>query len=107
METAEGGSTVAFDPYTQHSRPALTLANGTVYIAYAASCPDEPGAFHGWVFGYDAGSFTPKVFLTTPNGDEGGIWILATDWAPTPAATSILPRQRRLRHSECSSHRPW
>jgi hypothetical protein len=73
--TGDGGSTVVFDPHTELNRPALTLANGTVYVAYAASCADELVPFHGWVFGYDAGSLTPQsIFLTTPNGNEGGIW---------------------------------
>ena len=38
LGTGDGGSTVAFNPYTEHNRPALTLANGTVYVAFAASC---------------------------------------------------------------------
>ena len=74
--TADGGSTVAFDPHTEHNRPALTLANGIVYVAYAASCPDELTPFHGWVFAYEAGTLTQQgIFATTPNGDDGGIWM--------------------------------
>ena len=38
--------------------------------------PDQLGPFHGWVFAYDASTFTPQgIFLTTPNGADGGIWM--------------------------------
>ncbi len=70
----------------QHSqRPALTLAGGRVYVAYAGNADTNP--YHGWVLGYNATNLqllTNYVFCTTPNsaaaqyGDnsgEGGIWM--------------------------------
>jgi hypothetical protein len=56
-------------------RPALLLSNGTVYMA-AASLGDY-GPYHGWVLAYSAATGTLEqtgVLLTTPNGEEGGIW---------------------------------
>ena len=73
--TGDGGSTVTFNPYNENDRPALTLVNGTVYLAFAASCADQV-PFHGWVFAYDASTLTQQgIFLTTPNGSFGGIWM--------------------------------
>ena len=70
----DGGSTVTFDPQKHHQRSGLALANGTVYIAWAAH--EDATPYHGWLFGYDASDLTqaPSVFNTTPNGGLGGIW---------------------------------
>ncbi len=58
----------------QHSRPGLLLLNGTIYIGYASLCDGAP--YHGWMFAFDAATFTQiGVFNTTPNGNWGGIWM--------------------------------
>ncbi len=64
---------VSFNPYTQHQRPGLLLANGVVYLGFASHGDMQP--FHGWLLGYDAKSLK-QVFVwnTTPDGSEGGIW---------------------------------
>jgi hypothetical protein len=65
--------TVRFDAAPQLQRPGLVLTNGQVIIAFGSMC--DRGAFHGWVFAYDAASLKRTgVFLTTPNGSHGGIW---------------------------------
>lgn len=65
--------TVTFDPAPQLQRPGLVLTNGQVIIAFGSMC--DRGAFHGWVFAYNASSLKRTgVFLTTPNGSHGGIW---------------------------------
>jgi hypothetical protein len=65
---------INFDGKQQNPRPALLLLNGVVYICWA-SLGDRP-PFHGWVLGYDAGTFQQvAVFNTTPNGADGGIWM--------------------------------
>jgi hypothetical protein len=47
--------------------------NKTVYVT-AASFVDQ-GPYHGWIFGYDAGTLKQTgVFNDTPNGIGGGIW---------------------------------
>ncbi len=64
---------VSFDPLLQQDRPALTLANGVVYLSFASHCDIQP--FHGWVLGYDETSLAQTVvFNTSPNGEEAGIW---------------------------------
>jgi hypothetical protein len=67
------GTTVPFNPLTQLGRPALTLSNGIVYLAFASHCDIDP--FHGWVLGYNETTLAQEVvFNTTPNGTNGGIW---------------------------------
>jgi hypothetical protein len=68
------GGVVAFNPVTANQRPALTLANGTVYVAFASYCDTPP--YHGWVLAYDAQTLAQKAaYNDTPNGGEGGIWM--------------------------------
>ena len=74
--TGDGSSNgqIAFDNLHQLNRPGLLLLNGTIYIAYASHCDNSP--YHGWLFAYDAATFTKKsVYVTTPNGGMGGFWM--------------------------------
>src|ERR1700733_2991118 len=64
---------ISFDPLLQHDRPALTLANGVVYLSFASHCDIQP--YHGWILGYDETSLAQQiVFNSSPNGGEGGFW---------------------------------
>jgi len=68
---------VLFSTLHDIQRPAMLLANGNVYIAWA-------GQAHGWVMAYNATTLAQvAVFNTTPNGTLGGVWQsgsgLATD----------------------------
>ena len=74
--TGDGSSNgqLAFDNLHQLNRPGLLLLNGTIYLAYASHCDGSP--YHGWLFAYDAATFTQKsVYVTTPNGGMGGFWM--------------------------------
>jgi len=74
---------ITFDALHHLNRPGLLLVNGIVYLAYSSHC-DRPPA-HGWVFAYDAATLAQKsVFITTPNGFFGGIWMSGA----APAADS-------------------
>src|SRR6202008_141068 len=65
---------LVFDNLSQMNRPGLLLMNGTIYLAYASHC--DFGPYHGWLFAYDAATFTQKsVYVTTPNGGLGGFWM--------------------------------
>jgi Concanavalin A-like lectin/glucanases superfamily len=73
------GTTITFDAKQQLQRPALTLLNGVVYVAYAGYADTDP--YTGWVLGFDAATLQlTKVLNTTPNDGsdahegEGGIW---------------------------------
>lgn len=70
----DGTAMVSFSPKMEHQRSGLALANGTVYLAWAAHEDAQP--YHGWLLGYSASdlSLLPSVFNTTPNGGLGGIW---------------------------------
>ena len=70
----DGSATVTFSPKMEHQRPALALANGTVYVSWAAH--EDATPYHGWLMGYSAANLLlpPSVFNTTPNGGLGGIW---------------------------------
>ena len=72
--SGQGGSTVTFSPIFQNQRPGLLLLNGVVYVAYASHCDAQP--YFGWIFGYNAGTLAQmSVFCTSPNNNEGGIWM--------------------------------
>lgn len=75
------GKTVPFIANRQQQRPALTLLNGVVYVAYGSF--DDTDPHHGWILGYDAATLQLRqVFNTTPNllnppgpnAGEGPIW---------------------------------
>jgi len=68
------GGKVAFNPPTQMNRAALLLNGGNVYIGFGSHCDVAP--FHGWLFSYNATTLVQNnVFMTTPNGGLGGIWM--------------------------------
>ncbi len=68
------GGTLAFDPFRENQRPALTLANGEVYIAWASHGDQTP--WHGWVMAYNAATLHQDYYYcNTPNGSSGGIWM--------------------------------
>ncbi|MFZ0284104.1 MAG: pyrrolo-quinoline quinone [Terriglobales bacterium] len=73
--TGEGSvkGVVKFDPLHEAQRPGLLLANGTLYIAWASHCDNQP--YHGWVMGYDESTLKQTlVWNSTPNGGLGGVW---------------------------------
>ncbi|MGH7866274.1 MAG: pyrrolo-quinoline quinone, partial [Candidatus Dormibacteraceae bacterium] len=60
------GGELTFTSHRQLQRAALTLANGRIYIAFAAYGDQTP--YHGWVIGCDAQTLKPNsVYVTTPN----------------------------------------
>src|SRR5207248_3142741 len=74
--TGVGGTNgvIPFVSEDENQRSALVMSNGIVYVCYAGYCDTPP--YHGWIFGYDANDLSQKIiFNTTPNGDEGGIWM--------------------------------
>jgi len=81
---------VGFDPLKENSRAALTLANNSIYIAWASSCDVDP--YHGWVMSYDAQTLAQKAVLNVnPNGTEAGIWLSDTGPAVDAEGNLYVP----------------
>lgn len=71
---ADANGNVHFVALRHNSRPGLLLLNGVVYICFASNISDVV-PYHGWFLGYDATTLQQAyVYMTTPNGQEGGIW---------------------------------
>src|SRR5271165_3815622 len=68
------GPYFTFSPLEQIQRSALTLTNGLIFVAWASYCDNPP--FHGWVMAFNKNTLLPSgVFMPTPNGIDGGIWM--------------------------------
>lgn len=65
--------TPGFTPGLQKSRPGLAFANGNIYLAFSSHC--DQGAYHGWVFAYNATTLAQVAAPSdSPAGVQGGIW---------------------------------
>ena len=63
----------AFDPAIHLNRTPLLLLGGVVYVGYGSHC--DKGAYHGWLFGYDAKTLQlVRTYNTTPTGTWGANW---------------------------------
>jgi hypothetical protein len=74
------GTAVNFSPLWENQRPALVLAGGNVYIGWSAHCdlgdPNQNYNWWGWLMSYNATTLAQTaVFNSTPNNNEGGIWM--------------------------------
>ncbi len=68
------GGILTFDPLQELNRPGLLLNNGNLYITWASNCDADP--YHGWVIAYDETTLQQTgVWVTTPNGYRGGVWM--------------------------------
>jgi outer membrane protein assembly factor BamB len=67
------GGNLRFDPKAGNQRPALTLVEGAVIVAWASHEDFRP--YHGWVMAYDAETLRQRAaWCDTPDGADGGIW---------------------------------
>jgi FKBP-type peptidyl-prolyl cis-trans isomerase/outer membrane protein assembly factor BamB len=67
-------SMVSLNPETNNQRPALSLANGTLYVGWASFCDTRP--YHGWMISYDPSTLEQTgVFNASPDGNMAGIWM--------------------------------
>ncbi len=64
---------ISFNPQLENQRAALLLQGDNVYISWSSLC--DFSNYHGWVMAYDDETLAQTaVWLTTPNGKQGGIW---------------------------------
>jgi hypothetical protein len=74
--TADNDPTVTFDPYVEHQRAGLLLANGVVYIGFGSHC--DIGKWRGWILAVSVGGGSPRmqsVWTTeVSNGTGAGVW---------------------------------
>src|SRR5882724_6148052 len=64
---------VAFQSNVQNQRSALTLVNGTLYVAYGGYCGDA-GQYRGFVFGINTADPTKVGSWYTKDNRQSGIW---------------------------------
>ncbi len=70
---ADSAGHVRFNAARENNRSALQLANGQVYVAFAAHSDYRP--YHGWLIGFDETTLQPvQWFNTAPNAGGVGIW---------------------------------
>lgn len=68
------GGNLLFFPKYEFQRTGLTLANGNVYIGFAAS--DDVRPWHGWLMAYNTTTLSQVgIWCSTPNTYGGGIWM--------------------------------
>ncbi len=61
-------------PMHKLQRPGLLLANGNVYVGIGSMQDMQP--YHGLLFSFNAQTLAQQaVWVTTPTGSEGGIWM--------------------------------
>jgi hypothetical protein len=68
------GTTYNFNATYQRQRPALLVANGSVYAAFGSFCDFSANISRGWLLGWSTGSLTPlasnqvlDILATSPN----------------------------------------
>jgi hypothetical protein len=57
--TLSDGTTFNFNAKYQRQRPALLLANGSIYAGFGSFCDFSANLSRGWLLGWTAGSLTP------------------------------------------------
>ena len=64
---------IAFNPRRSNQRPALTLANGNIYLAWSSH--NDIGPYYGWVMSYNATTLQRNAYFNaTADGNMAGIW---------------------------------
>src|SRR5580658_4214516 len=65
--------TLTFVTKDQNQRPGLTLANGTIYLAWSSH--GDLGSYHGWAMAYNATTLSQiATYSDVTTGSKGGIW---------------------------------
>jgi Chitobiase/beta-hexosaminidase C-terminal domain/Legume lectin domain len=74
IQASYNNGALDFDPLTNNNRTGLLQSNGNIYLAWASHCDHSP--YNGWIIAYDQATLQQKaVWIDTPNGTRGGIWM--------------------------------
>ena len=92
---------ISLNNMQQLQRPALTLANGKVYIAFGSYADTDN--YHGWVLSYDATTLA-QTAAWTAHARQGQQETGAPPEAEAMSHVRGLRVKRRSRH--CASARP-
>jgi hypothetical protein len=85
-----GGGQINLDTTQQHQRAALLLKNGVLYVAFSTN-RETDNTMHGWLFAYEAATLTRKaVWVSTPDGHNGGIWQAGSGLAADDAGNVFV-----------------
>jgi hypothetical protein len=61
--TPSASGRIAFNALLQMNRPAVTLANGNIYLGFASH--GDMGPYYGWLLGYNAATLAPSGAFVT------------------------------------------
>jgi hypothetical protein len=80
--TLNNGTTYTFNATYQRQRPALLLANATVYAAFGSFCDRAPNLSRGWILGWQTGTLTPlsNNTVTDTQATDDGQFFLSSIW---------------------------
>jgi hypothetical protein len=78
--TLTDGTTFTFNATYQRQRPALLLANGSVYAGFGSFCDFSPNVSRGWLLGWTAGSLKPFPSNQLIDQQAQGAYYLSSIW---------------------------
>ncbi len=80
--TLTDGSTFNFNATYQRQRPALLLANGSIYAGFGSFCDLGANLSRGWLLGWTAGSLAPfpSNQLDDLQATDSGSFFLSSIW---------------------------
>jgi hypothetical protein len=78
--TLTDGTTFAFNATYQRQRPALLLANGSIYAGFGSFCDFSPDVSRGWLLGWTSGSLRPFPSNQLIDQQAQGRYYLSSIW---------------------------
>ncbi len=81
-QTLTDGTTFNFNATYQRQRPALLLANGSIYAGFGSFCDLAPNYSRGWLLGWTAGSLKPfpSNQLNDQQATDPNLFFLSSIW---------------------------
>jgi hypothetical protein len=96
--TLTNGTTFTFDATYQRQRPALLLANGSIYAGFGSFCDFSPDVSRGWLLGWTAGSLKPFPSNQLIDQQAKGRYYLSSIWMAGYGPGRRRPGQHSFRY---------